>query len=47
MERVADLGEDLRTLEVVEVNPILDSHNGTAELAVELVASALGKRILR
>ena len=47
MERVADLGGDLRTMEVVEVNPILDSHNGTAELAVELVASALGKRILR
>ena len=47
MERVADLGDDVRTMEVVEVNPILDSHNGTAELAVELVASALGKRILR
>jgi len=47
MERVADLGDDIRTMEVVEVNPILDSHNGTAELAVELVASALGKRILR
>jgi arginase len=46
MERVADLGEKLRTLEVVEVNPILDQHNRTAELAVELVASALGKRIL-
>ena len=47
MERVADLGDDVRTMEVVEVNPILDSHNGTAELAVELLASALGKRILR
>ena len=47
MERVANLGADLRTIEVVEVNPILDSHNGTAELAVELVASAFGKRILR
>jgi arginase len=47
MERVADLGGDLRTMEVVEVNPILDSLNGTSELAVELVASALGKRILR
>ena len=34
------------TMEVVEVNPILDSHNETAELAVELIASALGKRIL-
>jgi arginase len=46
MERVAELGESLRTMEVVEVNPILDDHNQTAELAVELVASALGKRIL-
>jgi arginase len=36
----------LRALEVVEVNPILDQHNRTAELACELVASALGKRIL-
>ncbi len=34
------------SLEVVEVNPILDSENTTAETAVELVASALGKRIL-
>jgi arginase len=36
----------LRSLEVVEVNPILDQHNETAELATELAASALGKRIL-
>jgi ATP-binding cassette subfamily B protein len=36
----------LRSFEVVEVNPILDTHNRTAELAVELAASALGKRIL-
>lgn len=34
------------SMEVVEVNPILDSHNRTAELAVELVASGLGKQIL-
>jgi arginase len=34
------------SLEVVEVNPILDSENTTAQTAVELVASALGKRIL-
>ena len=44
LERVADV--DLRSLELVEVNPILDDHNRTAELAVELAASALGKRIL-
>ena len=34
------------SLEVVEVNPILDRANATAELAVELIASALGARIL-
>ncbi len=34
------------SLEVVEVNPILDRENTTAALAVELVASALGKTIL-
>jgi len=31
---------------VVEVNPILDRENATALLAVELVASAFGQRIL-
>jgi arginase len=36
----------LRSLEVVEVNAILDEHNETAELATELAASGLGKRIL-
>ncbi|MGD0167756.1 MAG: arginase [Gaiellaceae bacterium] len=34
------------SLDIVEVNPILDSENATARLAVELVASALGARIL-
>jgi len=34
------------SLDVVEVNPILDRENQTGELAVELVASALGARIL-
>ena len=45
MELVAESGL-LRSLEVVEVNPILDRGNETATLAVELVASALGARIL-
>lgn len=36
----------LRSLEFVEVNPILDEHNETAALCTELAASALGKRIL-
>jgi arginase len=39
-------GPRLCSFEVVEVNPILDQHNQTAELASELVASALGQRIL-
>lgn len=45
MEQVAEDG-GLRSMEMVEVNPTLDQHNETAELAVELVASAFGKRIL-
>jgi arginase len=45
LELVAESGL-AASLEVVEVNPILDHHNETAELAVELVASALGARIL-
>jgi arginase len=45
MELVAEAGL-AGSLEVVEVNPILDRENETAKLAVELVASALGARIL-
>jgi arginase len=45
MELVAESGL-MGSLEVVEVNPILDRENETAKLAVELVASALGARIL-
>jgi arginase len=45
MELVADSGL-LSSLELVEVNPILDHENETARLAVELAASALGARIL-
>jgi arginase len=44
MELVAESGA-MSSLEVVEVNPILDRENETAKLAVELVASALGARI--
>jgi len=36
----------LTSLDVVEVNPILDDANQTGKLAVELIASALGARIL-
>ena len=45
MEMVADCGR-MTSMEMVEVNPTLDNNNRTAELAVELIASALGKRIL-
>jgi arginase len=45
LELIAESGL-ARSLEVVEVNPILDRENQTARLAVELVASALGARIL-
>ena len=45
MEMFAASGE-LRSLEIAEVNPILDEENRTAALAVELVASALGQTIL-
>lgn len=45
MELVSDAGA-MVAMDVVEVNPILDRLNGTAELAVDLVASAFGRRIL-
>jgi arginase len=49
LEAVADRDREedvLRSMELVEVNPILDEHNETADMATELAASALGKRIL-
>lgn len=45
MEMIAD-SEAMVSLEVVEINPIIDEHNRTALLGVELVLSALGKKIL-
>ena len=45
MELIAESGL-AGSLEVVEVNPILDRENATGRLAVELAASALGARIL-
>jgi arginase len=44
-EKAARSGK-LLSLEVVELNPVLDDRNHTAHLAVGLVASALGKSIL-
>lgn len=45
MEWICDSG-GMTSLEIVEVNPVLDEANRTALLAVELATSALGKRIL-
>jgi arginase len=45
MEMIADANA-LTSLDIVEVNPVLDVRNSTAELAVELVLSALGMEIL-
>ncbi len=44
MEIVADSGRCC-ALDIVEINPILDRHNRTARLAVDLAASLFGKRI--
>jgi arginase len=45
METVCDSGR-MTSIEVVEVNPVIDEVNRTALLAVELIMSAMGKRIL-
>jgi arginase len=45
MEIVCDSGL-MTSLEMVELNPVLDIANRTAILGVELLMSALGKRIL-
>jgi arginase len=44
MELIAETGA-LRSLDMVEVNPILDHANQTGELAANLILSAFGKRI--
>lgn len=36
----------IRSVDMVELNPACDNHNRTAELAVELITTSLGKRIL-
>ncbi len=45
MEIIHDSGA-LIAMDLVEINPILDRQNHTAELAAELIASAFGRRIL-
>jgi arginase len=45
MEILGDSGR-VTSMDIVEINPILDQGNKTAELAVGLAASLLGQRIL-
>ena len=45
MEMIAD-SEAMVSLEIVEINPVIDLLNKTALLGVEMVLSALGKKIL-
>jgi|FLYN01.1.fsa_nt_gi arginase len=45
MEMLADDGR-VRSIDIVEVNPILDVSNRTAQVAVELAASLFGQRII-
>jgi arginase len=45
MEMIAD-SEAMLSMEIVEINPVIDEHNRTALLGVELVLSGLGKKIL-
>ena len=45
MEMIADDGR-MVSLEMVELNPIIDNHNTTGELAVDLILSSFGQSIL-
>jgi arginase len=45
MEIIAD-SKTMLSMEIVEINPVIDLHNKTALLGVEMVLSALGKKIL-
>jgi len=44
METIADT-QKLHSMDIVEINPMLDRHNETAQLAIELTASLFGQRI--
>ena len=45
LEMLADTGS-LVSMDMVEINPVLDEHNRTATLAVDLIVSAFGAKIL-
>ena len=44
METIAD-SQKLFSMDIVEINPMLDKYNETAQLAIELTASLFGKHI--
>ena len=46
MKYISTFGKFITSMDMVEVNPILDIQNKTAELAVELIESAFGRRIM-
>jgi arginase len=45
MEMIADTGR-MASLDIVELNPLLDKRNRTAHLAIDLVESLFGKSTL-
>jgi arginase len=45
METIADMAS-ITSMDVAEVNPVLDNMNQSAEFAADIIASCLGKRIL-
>jgi arginase len=45
MEMIAD-SDAMASMEIVEINPVIDEHNRTALLGVELILSGLGQKIL-
>jgi arginase len=45
MEMLAESGK-VTSMHLVKINPILDQRNRTAELAVGLTTSLLGKRLI-
>jgi arginase len=45
METISDYGR-ISSLDIVEINPIIDNGNQTAKIAVDLAVSLFGKRII-
>jgi arginase len=45
LEMIAD-SKSMVSFELVEINPVIDLHNTTATLGVELALSSMGKKIL-